>query len=61
MPKITIDKIEYNTEDLSEAGVAQVASLQFLEVQKTLVVTPCFQMWRNGLSRELHGVDSDFR
>ena len=33
MPKITIDGIEYNTEDLSENGKAQLASLQFLEVQ----------------------------
>ena len=33
MPKITVDSIEYNTEDLSENGKAQLASLQFLEVQ----------------------------
>jgi len=33
MPKITIDGIEYNTEDLSDNGKAQLASLQFLEVQ----------------------------
>ena len=33
MPKITIDEVEYNTEDLSENSKAQVASLQFLEVQ----------------------------
>jgi hypothetical protein len=33
MPKITVDGIEYNTEDLTENGKAQVASLQFLEVQ----------------------------
>jgi len=33
MPKITIDEIEYNTEDLSENGQAQLASLQFLEGQ----------------------------
>lgn len=33
MPLITIDGIEYNTEDLTENGKAQVASLQFLEVQ----------------------------
>ena len=33
MPKITIDDIEYNTEDLSDNGKAQLASLQFLEVQ----------------------------
>ena len=33
MPKITVDNIEYNTEDLSDNGRAQLASLQFLEVQ----------------------------
>ena len=33
MPKITIDEIEYNTEDLSDNGKAQLASLQFLEIQ----------------------------
>ena len=33
MPKIVVDGIEYNTEDLSENGKAQLASLQFLEVQ----------------------------
>ncbi len=33
MPKITIDDIEYNTEDLTDNGKAQLASLQFLEVQ----------------------------
>ena len=33
MPKITVEGIEYNTEDLTENGKAQVASLQFLEAQ----------------------------
>lgn len=33
MPKITVDDIEYNTEDLSDNGKAQLASLQFLETQ----------------------------
>jgi len=33
MPNIKVDDIEYNTEDLSENGKAQLASLQFLEVQ----------------------------
>lgn len=35
MPKITIDEIEYNTEDLSDNGKAQLASLQFLDAQMT--------------------------
>lgn len=33
MPKITVDNIEYNTEDLTANGKAQVASLQFVEAQ----------------------------
>ena len=33
MPQITVDGVEYNTEDLSDNGKAQLASLQFLEVQ----------------------------
>ena len=33
MPKITVEGVEYNTEDLTENGKAQLASLQFLEVQ----------------------------
>lgn len=33
MPKFVVDGIEYNTEDLSDNGKAQFASLQFLEVQ----------------------------
>ena len=33
MPKFTLDEIEFNTEDLSDNGKAQFASLQFLEVQ----------------------------
>ena len=33
MPKITLDGIEYNSEDLTDNGKAQLASLQFLEVQ----------------------------
>ena len=35
MPKITVDGIEYNSEDLTDNGKAQLASLQFLEVQIT--------------------------
>lgn len=33
MPKITVEGIEYNSEDLTENGTAQLASLQFLEMQ----------------------------
>lgn len=33
MPNITVDGIEYNSEDLTDNGKAQLASLQFLDVQ----------------------------
>jgi hypothetical protein len=33
MPKIVIDGIGYNTEDLNANGKAQLAGLQFIEVQ----------------------------
>jgi hypothetical protein len=33
MPMITIDNIDYNTEDLSGNGLIQLANLQFLEGQ----------------------------
>lgn len=33
MPKVMVDDIEYNTEDLTETGRATLASLQFLESQ----------------------------
>ena len=33
MAKITVDGTEYDTENLSTNGKAQLASLQFLEVQ----------------------------
>ena len=33
MPKITVEGMEYNTEDLSDNAKAQIASLQFLEAQ----------------------------
>ena len=35
MPMFKIDDVEYNTEDLSDNGKAQLASLQFLEMQMT--------------------------
>ena len=33
MPKLKLDDIEYNTEDLSEKGKATLNSLQFVELQ----------------------------
>ena len=37
MPKLTVDEVEYNTEDLTANGKAQLASLQFLEVQMSKI------------------------
>ena len=37
MPKITVDGMEYNTEDLSDNAKAQIASLQFLEDQMSKI------------------------
>lgn len=55
MPKITIDEIEYNTEDLSENGKAQLASLQFLDVQMTKIKSEIavYQTARNAYVSEL--------
>mgnify|MGYP001321144550 CR=1 FL=1 len=63
MPKITIDEIEYNTEDLSDNGKAQLASLQFLEVQMNKLQSEIavYQTARNSymtaLKAELEKVD----
>tara|TARA_B100001059_G_C17335728_1_gene333450 strand:+ start:200 stop:406 length:207 start_codon:yes stop_codon:yes gene_type:complete len=37
MPKITIDGMEYNTEDFNDNAKAQLSSLQFLEVQMSKI------------------------
>jgi hypothetical protein len=50
MPKIKVGELEYNTEDLSDDGKAQLASLQFLEVQmqKLKNEIAVYQTARNG-------------
>ena len=55
MPKITVEGIEYNTEDLSDNGKAQLASLQFLEVQMNKLQNEIavFQTAKMGYSRAL--------
>ena len=59
MPKITVDGIEYNTEDLTDNGKAQLASLQFLEVQmnklksEIAVFQTAKQAYVNALKAEL--------
>lgn len=55
MPKITVDGMEYNSEDLSDNGKAQLASLQFLEVQmgKLKSEISVYQTARNTYLKEL--------
>ena len=61
MPNIKIDDIDYNTEDLSDNGKAQLASLQFLEVQMAKIKSEIavYQTARNSyvaaLKSELEG------
>ena len=57
LPKITIDDIEYNSEDLSDNGKAQLASLQFLEVQmkKIKAEIAVYQTARNAYIAALKG------
>jgi hypothetical protein len=63
MPKITVDGIDYNTEDLSDNGKAQLASLQFLEVQmkklkaEIAVYTTARNSYVTALKTELESVD----
>lgn len=64
MPKITVDGIEYNSEDLSDNGKAQLASLQFLQIQmdklksEIAVYQTARSAYVNALKLEL-GIDSD--
>ena len=64
MPKITVDDIEYNTEDLTDNGKAQLASLQFLEVQMNKINSELavYQTARNtyisALKAELEKIES---
>ena len=59
MPKFTVDGIDYNTEDLSDNGKAQLASLQFLEFQmrkikdEIAIYTTAKASYINGLKAEL--------
>lgn len=55
MPKITVDGIEYNTEDLTDNGKAQLASLQFLEGQMTKLKNEIavYQTARNAYAQAL--------
>ena len=63
MPKFTVDGMEYNTEDLSDNGKAQFASLQFLEVQmqklqsEIAVYETARAAYAAQLKRELESVD----
>ena len=55
MAKFTFDEKEYDTEELSDNGKAQFASLQFLEVQmkKLKAEIAVYQTARNAYSNAL--------
>jgi hypothetical protein len=55
VPKITVDGIDYNTEDLTDNGKAQLASLQFLEQQmiKLKSEIAVYQTARNAYAQAL--------
>jgi hypothetical protein len=55
MPKITVDGLDYNTEDLTDNGKAQLASLQFLEQQmiKLKSEIAVYQTARNAYAQAL--------
>ena len=55
MPKITVEGLEYNTEDLTDNGKAQLASLQFLEQQMAKVKSEIavYQTARNAYAKAL--------
>ena len=57
MPKFKVEGIEYNSEDLSENGKAQLASLQFLEVQMNKLQSELavYQTARNSYVAALKG------
>ena len=65
MPKITVDGIEYNSEDLSDNGKAQLASLQFLETQlaklqgEIAVYQTAKIAYVNALKEELNKIPSE--
>lgn len=55
MPKISIDGIDFNTEDLSANGKAQLASLEFLQTQmsKLKAEIAVYETARNAYAAEL--------
>jgi hypothetical protein len=65
MPKITIDGIEYNTEDLTDNGKAQLASLQFLEAQmsklksEVAVYQTARNLYMEALKNDVEKTDTD--
>lgn len=55
MPKITVDGLDYHTEDLTDNGKAQLASLQFLEQQMAKLKSEIavYQTARNAYAQAL--------
>jgi hypothetical protein len=64
MPKVTIDETEYEIDDMTETGKAQLASLQFVnsEIQRLQAQLAAFQTASNSYSQALReelGIDDD--
>jgi hypothetical protein len=64
MPKVTIDETEYEIDDMTENGKAQLASLQFVnsEIQRLQAQLAAFQTASNSYSQALReelGIDDD--
>ena len=64
MPKIKLDDVEYDTEDMSDNAKAQLASLQFNEahinrLKNELAIADTAKIaYVNALKRELESTDS---
>ena len=64
MPKIKLDDVEYDTEDMSDNAKAQLASLQFNEahinrLKNELAIADTAKIaYVNALKRELESADS---
>ncbi len=65
MPKITIDEIDFNSEDLSESGKGLLASLQFVELHikrlndELAVLKTSKNVYENMVRKKLEAADLD--
>jgi hypothetical protein len=65
MPKITIDDIDFNSEDLSDTGKGLLASLQFVELylkrlnDELAVLKTSKNVYENMVRKKLEANDQD--